>query len=425
MAILCSCNGEISSDNESLMLDQNWHLQSSKMIEATGKDISSTNFSPGEWYEVDLPSTVLAALVENGVYKDPYYGDNLKSIPGYREGRWLAMKEDSPFYPSWWYRKEFTIPLNYKGKNMILHLDGINYKANVWLNRQQIADSGQVKGMFRRFEFDINQFANPGGRNVLAVEIISPGHIPDIPYHTKQLEATTGWDDHNPQPPDLNMGIWRSIYITTTGAVDLKHPYISTDLDLPSLAKAHLIISTELTNKTEQKVNGELKCVIENLTFSKKVNLNPFETKVIKLTPAEFSQLNIVNPRIWWPHPHGKQELYTLNIAFNINGKISDQQDVKFGIREVSTYINDEGWRGYKVNGKNILIRGGAWMTSDMLLRFSKRRYEALVRYAREANLNMLRSEGFSIRETDEFYDICDKYGIMVTQQIFGRNLPD
>jgi exo-1,4-beta-D-glucosaminidase len=111
--------------------------------------------------------------------------------------------------------------------------------------------------------------------------------------------------------------------------------------------------------------------------------------------------------------------------VLTVNGQVSDGESVRFGIREVTTYINDEGWRGYMVNGKKILIRGGAWMTCDMLLRLTPKRYDALIRYAKEANLNMLRSEGFSIRETEEFYSLCDKHGVMVTQQIFGRSIPD
>ncbi|GAH25408.1 unnamed protein product, partial [marine sediment metagenome] len=153
---------------------------------------------------------------------------------------------------------------------------------------------------------------------------------------------------------------------------------------------------------------------IENNEFEKEIRLEPGETRVVEFTPDEFSQLNIENPRVWWPNPVGPQELYELNLAFRVNERVSDREKVRLGIREVSTYINEEGWRGYMINGKKILIRGGAWMTSDMLLRLIPERYDALVRYAKEANLNMLRSEGFSIRETEEFYDFCDQYGVMV-----------
>lgn len=425
LLLVNSCKTNVSMGPDILKLNENWLIQSADSIQNSGEKLSSVNYEPENWFNTDIPTTVLSALAKNEVYPDPYYGDNLKTIPGYREGRWLAMLEDSPFYPSWWYRKEFEMPAKMQDRKLTLHLDGINYKANVWLNGTQIADSNQVVGMFRRFEFDIDQYVNAGETNVLAIEIISPGHLPDVFYHTKQLEATTGWDDHNPQPPDLNMGIWRDVYISSSGSVVIKHPYIVTDLDLPSLENASLTVSAQVVNKSSIEVEGELIGTIENIQFKKKVILEPNETAWVKFTPEEFSQLKIENPRLWWPHPYGNQELYKAHLEFNTKNNSSDQLELSFGIREVSTYIDDEGWRGYMVNGKKILIRGGAWMTSDMLLNLSERRYEALVRYAREANLNMLRSEGFSIRETDEFYDICDKLGVMVTQQIFGRNLPD
>lgn len=420
ISISCSTN-----DSTVITLNNDWQIQSSAIINADSKTISSSNINTNNWYTTNIPKTVLAALAENQVYPDPYYGLNLKNIPGYREGRWLAMLEDSPFYPTWWYRKTFVVPDRFDGKKMVLHLDGVNYKANIWLNGNLIADSSTVIGMFRRFEFDVEDDLIFGAENVLAVEVSAPGKVPDIKYRTKQIEATTGWDDHNPQPPDLNMGIWRSVYISSSDAIVLSNPYVVTDLDLPKLDKAFLKIVVDAENKSNEIIESIIKGSIENIKISKIINLEPGETRTIELKHDEFPELIINKPKLWWPHPVGEQNLYTLKLEAIVKDKISDLEEVRFGIREVDTYINEEGWRGYTVNGKNILIRGGAWMTSDMMLNLTEHRYEALIRYAREANLNTLRSEGFSIRETDEFYNLCDEYGILVVQQIFGRNLPD
>lgn len=408
-----------------LILKSNWEIQSSAVVNSNGSEISTNDFRPEKWYPATVPVTVLANLVENNVYPDPYYGENLKSIPGYKTGSWIVMDRKSPFYTPWWYRTTFEIPSDWSGQNMKLHLNGINLKANVWINGEKIADTTEVVGMFRRFEFNINEWVKAGTKNTLAVEIFAPGRIPDIKYYTKQIEATTGWDDHNPQPPDLNMGIWRDVLISAEGPVSLRYPYVVTDLDLPSLDVAHLTVSARLINNTSQTVKGKLAGEIEAIRFEKEVTLGPRESRDIEFNPAEFSQLNINKPRIWWPHTVGAQELYNMKLSFITKGSVSSEESTRFGIREVSTYINEEGWRGYRVNGKNILIRGGAWQTSDMLLRLTPRRYEGLVRYAKEAGLNALRSEGFSIRETDEFYNLCDEYGVLVIQQFFGRNLPD
>lgn len=423
--VVVLCVGGVVAGKDILPLGEGWRLQSSAKVKATGEAISRAGFACDEWYGTSVPRTVLAALVDNKVYADPYYGEALKSIPGYREGRWLVMPEGSPFKVSWWYRREFSLPENYQGRHLVLHLEGINYRANVWLNGRRIADAETVRGMFRRFAFGIDGQAVHGGTNCLAVEIVPPGQLPDIRYPTKQIEATTGWDDHNPFPPDMNMGIWQDVYVRASGPVTLRHPYVATDLDLPSLAVANLSVSAQLTNTSDAAVTGELKGEIEKVVFSQKVALSAGETKTVRFSPEAFGQLKIANPRLWWPNPVGPQELYDAKLTFTVTGQVSDSETVRFGIREVSTYINEEGWRGYMVNGKKILIRGGAWMTSDMLLRLSDKRYEALIRYAKEANLNMLRSEGFSIRETDAFYSLCDRYGVMVTQQIFGRSIPD
>ncbi len=408
-----------------LTLNAKWDIQSSAKLTAKGSEISTNAFAPNKWVSATVPTTVLAALVEQKVFPDPYYGENLKAIPGYRSGSWLSMPKDSPFRSSWWYRKTFDMPADWQGQFLTLHLNGINLKANVWLNGQLIADTASVVGMFRRFEFELNAFAKPGALNTLAIEVFGPGRIPDLKYYTKQVEATTGWDDHNPQPPDLNMGVWQDVFISADGPVSIRHPYVVTKLDMPSLDQAHLTISAKLINKSDKPVNGDLVGVIENIQIKKQVVLGAHESKEVQFKPADFAQLNIKNPRVWWPHNTGKQELYSLKLSFVTANGCSAEEKVRFGIREVNTYINKDGWRGYQVNGKNILIRGGAWMTSDMMLRLSTHRYAGLIKYAKEAGLNALRSEGFSIRETEDFYNLCDENGILVIQQFFGRNLPD
>jgi len=411
---------------ETLQLNDNWTIQSSAKIEApAGAKIGAVGYAAEGWYTTSVPTTVLAALVQNGVYPDPYYADNITKIPGYKPKLWLVMDEDSPFYPSWWYRTEFDVPAGFAAKNVVLHLDGINLQANVWLNGRLVADDSEVYGMHRRYEVDVDEFLKPGERNALALEITAPGHIEPPEHRTKQVECTTGWDDHNPQPPDLNMGVWQDVYLTATGPAALRHPYVRADLEVPSLDTARLTVAAHVVNKTDAAVKGALTGKIEDIEFSQEVELGPGETRVIEFTPDKFPQLVFQNPRVWWPVNLGPQELYEAQFSFSAGGQVCDTTETTFGIRNATTYINDEGWRAYKVNGMPVLIRGGAWMTSDMLLRLTPRRYDALIRYAREGNLNMLRSEGFSIRETEEFYNTCDKYGVMVTQQIFGRSIPN
>ena len=408
-----------------LVLREGWALQSSALVTASGEAISGEAFSVEGWHATSVPATLLAALVADGTYPDPYIGDNITKIPGYKPGLWLVMDEDSPFYPSWWYRTSFEVPASWTGKRLTLHVDGINYRANVWLNGKRIADDQSTVGMFRRFAFDVTDGLRAGAKNVLALEVTGPGHVPKKAYRTKQIEATTGWDDHNPQPPDLNTGIWQDVYITATGPVALRDPYTASKLEVPSLAKADLTLSVRAVNLAQAPVKAVVRAAVESIAIEQTVELTAGESREIVFAPEQFAALRLEKPRVWWPNDLGPQELYTAHWSVSVGGRESDAVETRFGIREATTYINEEGWRGYRVNGRNVLIRGGAWMTADMLLRLPRGRYEALVRYAREGHLNMLRSEGFSIRETKDFYDLCDEYGIMVTQQLFGRSIPD
>ncbi|MFC1888232.1 hypothetical protein ACFL4G_00610 [Thermodesulfobacteriota bacterium] len=413
-----------------VILDSGWFLQSSEVISAGGEVISSSSYTTEGWYPTDVPATILAALVENDILPDPYYSDNLYYFDGFTSNTLfrpypVLMPEDSPYYPSWWFRTDFEVPIDYTGATIFLHLNGINYRANVWLNGTRIADEIDVVGMFRRYRFDVSEHVAIGGSNHLAVEVTGPGHDPSLYNGSKQIEATTGWDDHNPTPPDMNTGIWRSVTISAIREVEIKNPYVATDLDLPFLDIADLTISAEIQNHSHQQVTGMLQGEIEEIRFSKNVSLEPGEEKFVAFSPDEYGQLIIHNPRIWWPNNLGSQELYDLNLEFIVDGRVSDRKSVTFGIREADSYLNENGWRVFQINGRNIQIKGGAWMNADMLLDLSTRRYEAMIKYAGNANFNMLRSEGFTLRETDEFYRLCDENGILVTQQLFGRSIAD
>ncbi|MBW7866526.1 MAG: hypothetical protein H3C30_19190 [Candidatus Hydrogenedentes bacterium] len=413
------------ADDTLIPLHNDWRLQSSARLNADGAALSMEGLDASAWYPTTVPKTVLAALAENEVFPDPYFGLNLKDIPGYKDGLWHVMAEDSPFRNPWWYRNEFILPASAKGRQVTLHLDGLNYQANIWLNGKLVAGADTVKGMFRRFEFNVTEHLHPGKANALAVEIIPPGLVEDKRYNTKQIEATTGWDDHNPQPPDMNMGFWQPVYLRVQGPVSLRHPYVETKLATPGLESARLTLSAYLRNNTAAAVSGTFTTSMEGRTLSQKVDLAAGETREVFFRPEDHPELVIQNPRVWWPHPVGPQELYDMDFAFAVDGKPSDAEHVRFGIREITTAIDPDDWRYYMVNGQKILIRGGAWMNSDMMMNLSHDRYNTLVRYAREGNLNMLRSEGFSIRETADFYNLCDELGVMVTQQLFGRSIPD
>jgi len=389
-----------------LYLRENWRLQSSAQIKEKGDALSRSEFQPTNWYPATVPSTVVGTLVENKVYPESFVGKNLRNIPGctYPIGANfsnLPMPEDSPFRSSWWYRTDFHLPASYAGKNVWLHFDGINFRANIWVNGRQIATADEIAGTFRLHELNIKGVARAGGLNTLAVEV--------FPQQPDDLAWT--FVDWNPMPPDKNMGIFRDVYLTSSGPVAVRYPQVVTHFDLPSLQTAHLTVNAELHNSSEVAVEGTLNARIEGLQFSQKVKLDPKETKAVTFTPDQYPQLNVSRPRVWWPVHLGAQNLYRLEMEFVTGAKVSDRQSARFGIREVTSEVDAQNHLVFKVNGRNVLIRGGGW-ASDMFLRFVPERIRAEFQYVKDMNLNAIRLEGQL--QPDYFFDLADESGILI-----------
>jgi exo-1,4-beta-D-glucosaminidase len=389
-----------------LALREHWAVQSSAKIEAKGEVISTANFVPKGWHDATVPTTVVAALVKDRTLPDPFFAMNLRQFAGVTYpigGNFsnIAMQPDSPYAVSWWYRKQFAAPASYAGKTVWLNFKGINYRANVWLNGTQIANSNAVAGAWRTYEFNITDAVKPGAENVLAVQVFAP---------TENDLAIT-FVDWNPAPPDKNMGLWREVYLTTSGPAALRYPTVVSKLDLPANHSARLTVTAQVKNSASHPIKGKLKGQIENITFEQEVELAANESKDVTFTPDQFPQLVFSNPRLWWPAQMGKPNLYPLTMEFDTDGAASDRSQTHFGIREVTSELNATGGRAFHINGKNILIRGGGW-TPDMMLREDSQRLHDEFRYVRDMGLNTVRLEGKL--ETQEFFDLADHEGILV-----------
>jgi exo-1,4-beta-D-glucosaminidase len=389
-----------------LMLHEGWALQTSAKIEAKGEVISTPEFAPKGWHSATIPSTVVAALVKDKTLPDPFPGMNLRSFPGVTYpigGNFsnIAMATDSPYAVSWWYRKTFTVPASYKGKTIWLKFNGINYRANIFLNGKQVAKSDDVAGAWRTYEFNITSTAKPGAENVLAVQAWAP---------TDHDLAIT-FVDWNPAPPDKNMGLWREVYLTTSGPVALRYPTVVSKLNPSANDSAQLTVTAQVKNGTDQPVKGKLKGQIENVTFEQDVELAANEAKDVTFTPDKFSQLVFSNPRLWWPAQMGAPNLYKVSMVLEVNGAVSDKTNSEFGIREITSDLNSVGGRAFHINGKDILIRGAGW-TPDMMLRETSERLHDELRYVQDMGLNTVRLEGKL--ESEEFYQIADHQGILV-----------
>jgi exo-1,4-beta-D-glucosaminidase len=386
-------------------LASRWTLQSSCLANATGEQISKSGFSAAGWHHTVVPSTVVAALVADGTYPNPYVADNLRKIPGttYPIGgnfSNLPMPRDSPFACSWWYRTSFEAAPE-DGERVWLRFGGINNHANIWLNGQEIANTKAIAGAYRTYEFDVTPYLVGHGENVVAIETVA------------QTEKDLGinWVDWNPAPPDKDMGLWRGVSLETTGPVAVRYPEVITHLPDSSLKLAELTVGAELHNALDKPVTGTVEASLEGFRVRQEISLNPLEVREIRFTPDQFPELRVRDPQLWWPRQMGEPNLRTLSVRFLTGRQLSDSATVRYGIREIVSQLDSDNHRVFLINGKRLLIRGGGWCP-DMLLRQDLNRVETQFRYVRDMNLNTIRLEGKL--ETDEFYDLADQQGVLI-----------
>jgi exo-1,4-beta-D-glucosaminidase len=388
-----------------IYLHSNWQIQSSCEVKDTDEQISSVGYESRGWHRADAPTTVVGALIADKTYADPFWATNLRDYPGtFPSNKELFANNDmpagSPFRCSWWYRTEFDLPADYQNKKAWLNFLGINYRANLWVNGKKVADKTDVAGAYRTFEFNVTGFVRPGRRNAIAVEVFAP--------QKDDLEIT--WVDWNPTPPDKMMGVWREVFLTQSGEVSVRNPFVSSTLET-DYKTASLTASAELQNTSSVPVKGTLHVQLQGFELKQDVELAGGEAGIVRFSPAQFAKLKLEHPKLWWPYQMGTPNLHIAKFFFRSGKEISDRAELTFGIREITSELTPEGHRLFKVNGRKVLIRGAAW-DEDMFLRWSSARLDADLAYVHDMGLNTIRLEGHLDR--DEFFEKTDRLGILV-----------
>lgn len=398
-----------------------WQLQRASEVQAGGVEIASPAYKAEGWVTATVPGTVLTSYKNVGALADPNYADN------------QLMISESFFNSNFWYRNEFQVPQSFKRDRVFLNFDGINWKANVYLNGKQI---GRLEGAFIRGKFDVTDCVKEG-TNVLAVEIIKNAHIGAIKEKNKQstdfnggilgadnptFHATIGWD-WIPTMRGRNIGIWNDVFLTTTGKVTVQDPYVQTQLALPDTTQARLTAEVVVKNHDGKDVSGVLQGRVGDVTFEQPVELRAGEERTVVFDADRFPQLQVKNPRLWWPNGYGTPYLYDANFTFKVGEEVSDARDFKVGIRQM-TFSEDGGVLNLYVNGRRFIGRGGNWGFSESNLNYRGREYETAVAYHADMNFTMLRNWVGMIGD-EELYDACDKYGIMIWQDFWLANPAD
>jgi hypothetical protein len=409
-----------------MVLSRDWQLQDVAKVPETGAEVSAAAFKATGWYAATVPGTVLTTLVNNHVYPEPLYGENNRpeKIP------------ESLAHTSYWYRTLIEVPISYKGQHIWLNFDGINYASAVWINGTQI---GTTRGAFERGFFDITQNVKPGQKAVLAV-LVSPQPHPGISHeHTLRnglglnggetaidgptFLCTIGWD-WIPAIRDRDTGIWQKVFLSTTGPVVLKNPLVTTDLPLPRTDSAEIGVQATVENVTDQPVTGEVSGTIGDISFGRPVTLAAHATQSVSFDAKEFPVLHMEHPPLWWPNGYGPQNLLKLHLSFKVKKQISDEQDVSFGVRKITYSVPGTDTLTISVNGVPIFIRGGDWGLDEALKRIPRARLDAEIHMHQLANVNLIRNwVGQSTNE--DFYELCDKYGILIWDEFFQPNPSD
>jgi exo-1,4-beta-D-glucosaminidase len=376
-------NPDPATDQRTVLRD-NWKLASSQQIKAAGSEISGETYDTAGWNSITVPATVLAGLMQNGKYTDIYFGENMKSIP------------EADFENSWWYRTEFELSAEDVKQNIWLGFDGLNFSADIWLNGEKIRSRADAAGVFRTYRDLVSK--TRAGKNVLALEVFPP----------QEGDLGINWWDWNVTPPDKNLGIWRDVYLRKTGPVALQSVFITSKV--PTTSEAQLTFVVHLENVSSANVSANVELDFGSVHVSQKAELAAAEKKVVRFEPAQFPELALKDPALWWPVNMGSPTLHKLAAKVSIDSVKSDERTINFGIREVTASVQNKQVL-FKVNGKPVLIRGGGW-APDMLLRSDAARLTAEMSYVRDMGMNTLRLEGKP--ETEAFYAAADALGIML-----------
>jgi beta-galactosidase/beta-glucuronidase len=390
-----------------------WRIQRDSLVAAGGRALSQPGFRDDDWVVATVPGTALVSYWNAGALPNPNFGDNQLQI------------SDSFFYADFWYRNEFVAPASYAGKHVFLNFDGVNWKADVYLNGEKL---GRIDGLIRA-RFDVGQRLRIGKPNALAVRVLknaTPGSVrektfdqPDknggaLGADNPTFHATINWD-WIPTIRGRDTGLWNDVFLTATGPVAIENPYVSATLPLPDTSRASVSVEVTLRNLESRPVSGVLRARFGDTPAGQSVIVDPGAVKTVKLA------LRLDNPKLWWPAGYGAPHLYNVELKFETADQaVSDATTFQAGVRQF-THSEQGGALRIFVNGRRLIPRGGNWGFPESMLLHRAREYDAAVRYHADMHFNMIRNWVGQTND-DEFYEACDRHGIVVWQDFWLAN---
>ena len=418
-------------DSRQYLSGGGWKLKRAPEATGTGEDISSPDYDDTGWMVATVPGTVLGSYVDNGAVLHPNYADNQLFI------------SDSYFRSDFWYRDTFEAQKD--SPVQLLHFEGINWKAEVYLNGKYL---GLIDGAFRTADLDVSAVLNDG-TNCLAVKIIhneSYGMVKEqtawstdrnggfLGYDNPTMHATIGWD-WIPTVRGRNIGIYDDVYLSFTGPVTVEDPFVRSVLPLPDTTSATILAQATLVNRSDSPVTGILQWTFGDEAAEQEVVLSPRGRKTVVFSPLEIS-----NPRLWWPRGYGDPNLYPVNFSFFAEEALSHSVSFLSGIRQMDYSLKpykrpaeegvfNDAFNGRDkdkrleifVNGRRFIGFGGNWGFPEHLLNYRSREYDIAVKYHADMNFTMIRN-WVGMTGARAFYEACDRYGVMIWQDFWLAN---
>jgi len=366
-----------------------------------------------EFLPAVVPGNIYYDLLSNDIIKHPLMGTNEKEL------EWVSKKD-------WIYTSTFVPSSSISEKaHIFLCLDGIDTKADIYLNNELIFNS---ENMFVPIRVDIKPKLKQE-QNVLRIHFHSPLNYTDslwenypikLPDHPRVMMRKAayqfGWD-WGPQLPGC--GIIKDVYLEGCDVTTIENLHFKANEVCSNNANITYILTINSSEQTDIKLflsvpNDTLPLVITKVTV--KPGLSTFEF-----------DLNIKNPKLWWPNGMGEHNLYFTECRiFDDHGNIIDKKRESWGIRTVELITEPEGIGEtfyFRINGKPVFIKGSNYIPMDFFTeQTTPEQKENLIKQAAESNINMLRIWGGGIYEDDFFYELCDLHGIMVWQDFMFAN---
>lgn len=383
-----------------------WKLKPQSEVGNDAASLCKGDYNAAAWVDAVVPGTSFNSYVVAGLEKDPNFGDNIHQV------------DRNKYDCSFWYRTTFAVPADFTKELVWLNFNGVNRWAEVFLNGVSL---GTLDGFMHRGRFNVTGIVHRDKENVLAVLV----HIPQTPLANQGSPtylSSGGWD-WMPYVPGLNSGITDKVFLTNTGTATLIDPWVRTDL--PTRARADLSVALEVKNNSPEKKKALVRGTITpgDITFEKEIELNAQTIEQVKFDKRYFPQLCIDQPRLWWPNGYGEPNLYNCKFEVLIDGNVSESKDVSFGIKKY-TYDKEDNTFHIYINDVPVFVKGANWGMSEYMLRCRGDEYDTKIRLHKEMNFNMIRNWLGSVTD-NEFYEACDKYGIMVWDDFWINSNPN